>query len=302
MATTMSFGSTWYDSFVKDYPLTDVSLWKSIYNLFGAKIFIERLEVSDIEFIKSKVEFPSFVAVIRHEIAISTGLNKALPIDLIIKTVICHLRDKYSKLITGNITSTDDFCSLIEKIIKCHLDLEDDLNGSNSKTVHLAKPINYSTMKKSAFVIHGWDDQLCKELQLILANKGWRPIPLGDQPNLGRGLWKKFEEELRASDIVVVIMSGDHYGKMERLAKDESGGNFIDNFSVCRPNVLIELGFALKAKGDENKMILLVDKRKNRAVEIPSDIAYLTYIPIEDNLQVTFRKFEQELTEFSKIN
>lgn len=106
---------------------------------------------------------------------------------------------------------------------------------------------------------------------------GYRSIELAQQPNLGRTVLQKLDDESRKCYLAIIVMTGDD--------------QFDDGDLRARENVLHEIGFFQGKLGLE-KIILLHEE----GVNIPSNIHGLVYIPFpKEIVEATFGALTKEL-------
>jgi hypothetical protein len=136
------------------------------------------------------------------------------------------------------------FTKVLEDIITANPELEgDDYHHVSGDTV---------------FVIHGHDDYLKTEVQLLLNKAGVRNIVLHEVADKGRTLIEKLIEEGKNSNYAIALLSPDD------LLND---GN-----KRARQNVILEVGFFMGFLGKERMRMLIKEN-----VEIPSDLNGILY-------------------------
>jgi len=129
------------------------------------------------------------------------------------------------------------------------------------------------------FISHGqshlWKDvarYIDKELE-------YETLILQEQPNKGRTIIEKLEDELEDCDFAIIIMT----------AEDEQA----DGKMRTRQNIVHEIGFCQGHLGRENVLVL-----KQRGVEGFTNISGIVYEEfVGDNIKSAFQKIEQELDE-----
>lgn len=106
--------------------------------------------------------------------------------------------------------------------------------------------IEYNTAEKingkTVFIIHGHDDGLKTEIQLLLIRAGVNNIVLHEQPDKGRTIIDKLVEESFDSNYAIALLSPDDI--------------LIDGSKRARQNVIFEIGFFLGRLGKERVRIL----------------------------------------------
>jgi len=119
--------------------------------------------------------------------------------------------------------------------------------------------------KDSIFLSHGRSVEWYKVQAYLEKDLGYKTIELAQQPNLGRSVLHKLDEESNRCSIAIIVMTGDDL--------------FEDGEIRARENVLHEIGF-FQGKFGLNKIILLHEE----GVNIPSNIHGLAYIPFPKNM------------------
>ncbi len=110
----------------------------------------------------------------------------------------------------------------------------------------------------AVFIIHGHDDGLKTDVQLLLTRAGVNNIVLHEQPDKGRTIIDKLVEESSSSNYAIALLSPDD--------KLENGQ------TRARQNVILEVGYFMGKLGKERVRIL----RKGET-EIPSDLQGILY-------------------------
>ncbi len=114
------------------------------------------------------------------------------------------------------------------------------------------------------FIIHGHDELLKKEIQLLLLRAGVNNIVLHEQADKGRTIIDKLIEESKSSNYAIALLSPDD------LTND--GGK------RARQNVILEIGYFVGLLGKERIRMLIKDN-----VTIPSDLQGILYEKYEMN-------------------
>jgi predicted nucleotide-binding protein len=118
-----------------------------------------------------------------------------------------------------------------------------------------------------AFVVHGRDNETKNEMARFLERIGLQAIILHEQPNRGRHLLTKFQEEAEGVGFAVVLITPDDDGAFEGEPLRKR----------ARQNVVFELGFLIGKLGPSRVAALIKGE-----VERPSDfdgVGYLTLDP-----------------------
>lgn len=124
-------------------------------------------------------------------------------------------------------------------------------------------------MSNKVFIVHGHDDDMKSSVARVLEKLNIEPIILSEQPNQGRTIIEKFEDESNV-DYAVVLLSD----------KDDHGSEITSNQLKprARQNVILELGYFIGKLG-RNRVFVL----KKNDVEIPSDILGVVYTEYDNN-------------------
>ena len=120
------------------------------------------------------------------------------------------------------------------------------------------------------FVVHGRDDGLKESVARLLDRLDLVPVILHEQPNKGRTIIEKFEEECRDVGFAVVLLTPDDKGGLATGSPEA--------FRLrARQNVLLELGFFLARLGRKRVCALY-----KKGVELPSDYDGVLFLPADD--------------------
>lgn len=128
-----------------------------------------------------------------------------------------------------------------------------------------------SGQRDSIFVVHGHDDARKHELvRLLDRTTPLNAVVLHEQANRGATLMEKLERHTKGAAFAVVFLTADDEGRAK------TGDAALQ--SRARQNVVFEMGvfFGLLAR---QRVAVLYDQ----GVEIPSDLAGLIYIPLDDS-------------------
>lgn len=131
--------------------------------------------------------------------------------------------------------------------------------------------------KESVFISHGNSKEWYKIQVYLEKDIKYSTIELAQQPNLGRSVLQKLDEESEKCRACIIVMTGD---------------DILESGEVrARENVLHEIGF-FQAKLGLEKVILLHEE----GVNIPSNIHGLVYVPFpKDTVEATFGALHKEL-------
>ncbi|NEN08039.1 nucleotide-binding protein [Diaminobutyricibacter tongyongensis] len=121
------------------------------------------------------------------------------------------------------------------------------------------------------FIVHGQNDAKKYELESYLQKlTGEAPIILHQQPNGGRVLIEKLEDNAESVGYAVVLLTADDRGRPAVLEPQ-------DERPRARQNVVFEMGFFIGLIGRAHVAVLYEE-----GVELPSDINGLVYIPLDN--------------------
>lgn len=125
---------------------------------------------------------------------------------------------------------------------------------------------NQEKFSKKVFIVHGHDNAMKESVARVLTQLNLKPIILHEQPDKGRGIMEKFEDEVSDIKFAVVLLSGDdecyNENVPERIMKR------------ARQNVILELGYFIGKIG-KDKVLALHSDDKN--FEMPSDYSGILY-------------------------
>ena len=110
----------------------------------------------------------------------------------------------------------------------------------------------------TVFIIHGHDDGLKTEIQLLLTRAGVNNIVLHEQPDKGRTIIDKLVEESSNSNYAIALLSPDDM--------------LFDGSKRARQNVILEIGYFIGRLGKERVRILKKDD-----IDIPSNLQGILY-------------------------
>lgn len=116
------------------------------------------------------------------------------------------------------------------------------------------------------FIVHGHDSAIRESVARVVTTLGLNPIILHEQPNSGRTVLEKFEDN---SDVgfAVVLLTADDFGRSKAAEADNKR---------ARQNVVFELGYFFGKLGRARVCALY-----EHGVELPSDVHGLVYTEID---------------------
>ena len=136
----------------------------------------------------------------------------------------------------------------------------------------------------NTFVISVHDTQTKTELEVFLSGIGLDPIVLHREPDEGRTIIEKFEDNAALSTVVFVLLTPNDVGA--------SAGQTNDQKRRARQNVIFELGFFLGSLGRLSGRIVLLHRGP---IELPSDLSGVIYIDISDGIESSGEQIRNEL-------
>lgn len=147
-------------------------------------------------------------------------------------------------------------------------ELESELDFASLSTPAPTDENKNSNKNKSrkVFIVHGHDEATKISVAEFLRKIEFIPIILHEQPNKGRTIIEKFQQEASDVGFAVVLMTPDDVGSKQ-------GGDLKPR---ARQNVVMELGFFLGALGPGNVAAMLKGN-----IERPSDYDGVLYISLE---------------------
>jgi predicted nucleotide-binding protein len=132
--------------------------------------------------------------------------------------------------------------------------LQEIVNANPEFESNTPEKVNGTTV----FIVHGHDNELKTEVQLLLTRAAVNNIVLHEQPDKGRTIIDKLVDESKSSNYAICLLSPD-----DRL---ENGT------TRARQNVILEIGYFIGRLGKERVRIL-----KKGEIEIPSDLSGVLY-------------------------
>ena len=117
------------------------------------------------------------------------------------------------------------------------------------------------------FIVHGRDNESKQETARLIEKLNLNAIILHEQPNKGRTVIEKLQQESKTAGYAVILLTPDDIGTVKGKAEFEDR---------ARQNVVLELGYFLGKLGRERMCILLKD-----STSIPSDFSGIVYINMD---------------------
>ena len=158
--------------------------------------------------------------------------------------------------------------------------------------------------KEKVFIVHGRDHKPMKELKSMLSDFGLNPIVLHEQPSGSRTIVEKLEKYSDVGYAFVILTPDDVGGSRDsesyHSAPIEMHGRFTQRDIVeefpsffntrARQNVVLEFGYFMGLLGRDRVCCLY-----KGAVELPSDMHGIVYIPFKDPINNVRNKIIKEL-------
>lgn len=140
---------------------------------------------------------------------------------------------------------------------------------------------------KTVFIIHGHDEINLLRLKELLREK-WHlePLVLKNEPDTGRTLIEKFEQEAQRASFAIALLSPDD--------KVQDGQ---DDYFQARPNVIFELGFFYGRLGRRKVCIL-----SKKGTKIHTDLDGIMRKDFAESVEEKTDELEIELKKASMIN
>lgn len=127
-----------------------------------------------------------------------------------------------------------------------------------------------ATSRTQIFLVHGHDVAARAATERFIQKcAGIDPIVLRDQPNGGRTVIEKFEDEAEKVGFAIVLLTGDDDGGLRGRGEHKPR---------ARQNVVFELGFFIGQLGRERVAVLYEEN-----VELPSDMSGVLYTEYDES-------------------
>lgn len=108
------------------------------------------------------------------------------------------------------------------------------------------------------FIIHGHDEFLKTQVQLLLQKAGVNNLVLHDVPDKGRTIIDKLEQESKGANYAIALLTPDDV--------------LVDGEARARQNVILEVGYFMGVLGKDRLRLLVKE-----GVSIPSDLQGILY-------------------------
>ena len=128
---------------------------------------------------------------------------------------------------------------------------------------------------KKVFIVHGHNEMVKQTVARTLESIGLTPIILAEQPDKGRTVIEKFENEGNDVGFAVVLLTADDKGRKNKARTMQSR---------ARQNVVFEMGYFMALLGRERVMLLLQE-----GVEEPSDLKGVVYTKLDKDESWKYR-------------
>ena len=170
-------------------------------------------------------------------------------------------RENHKTYLSGLDDATVVLESMTEEIEEYWEDAS--LHSGSSSTKRSAPPIT-----NEIFVIHGRDNEAKQTVARFLEKIDLKPVVLHEQPDGGRTIIEKFEQNAEVG-YAVVLLTPDDVGSLR--------GEEDDLNSRAGQNVIFEFGYFI-GRLERQRVCALTQ----RSVEIPSDYAGVLYVDLDD--------------------
>jgi len=141
---------------------------------------------------------------------------------------------------------------------------------------------------KNVFIVHGKDDKPKLELARMLEKLGFNTIILSEQPDKGRTIIEKLEQETFDIGYAFVILTPDDTAFPDELPKIPSTRPELKR--RARQNVILELGYFVGKIG-RNRVCCLY----KGDVELPSDIHGVLFKKFNESIEECYKGILEEL-------
>jgi len=186
--------------------------------------------------------------------------------------------DEYNRFLGGVISMSPTFPQLLHdfqkdidesinrlEAIRDRLDLiPEPKNTEVSTTPSQASP---KSVGQDVFLVHGHDEASKEAASRFIEKLGFKVVILHEQPNGGRTIIEKFEDNSNVG-FAIILLTPDDIGAMRDKPTDGK--------PRARQNVILELGYFIAKLGRERVCALYKEE-----VELPSDIYGLLYVPLD---------------------
>jgi len=143
----------------------------------------------------------------------------------------------------------------------------DALTERVSEATDNALPSAGSFDPKKVFIVHGHNESFKQNVARTIKAIGLTPIILAEQPDKGRTVIEKFENEGNDVGFAVVLLTADDKGRKNKARTMQSR---------ARQNVVFEMGYFMALLGRGRVMLLLQE-----GVEEPSDLKGIVYTKLD---------------------
>jgi len=188
--------------------------------------------------------------------------------------------------------TTSTFPNVTRKFIK-----SPPKGQTSAKSERATQPLS-----KNMFIVHGHNDKPKLELARILEKLGFNTIILSEQPDKGRTIIEKLEQETLDIGYTFVILTPDDMGfqgLIQELSKQYPiVSEFVKNRPVissllkprARQNVILELGYFVGKIGRNRVCCLYTGD-----IELPSDIHGVIFKKFNESVEECYKGIVEEL-------
>ena len=163
------------------------------------------------------------------------------------------------------------------------------VQGKNKAAVEqILDRASAGTGGRKVFVVYGHDEHALQELEVMLLRWGLDPLILSRLPSGGQTVIEKLEHYQKDVAFGVVLATPDDEGHPKEKPDEKT--------FRARQNVVLELGMLLASPNlGRNRVVILL--KDQYAMERPSDIQGLIYIPFHDRVTEAGTLLAKELSE-----
>jgi predicted nucleotide-binding protein len=199
------------------------------------------------------------------------------------------IKEEILELIISKVQNLKAKCQIPkdpEDILLTNMIVTEPLNFGNKIQNNLDKRKKEGKQKlsKNIFIVHGWDEKSKLELARMLEKFGFNTIILSEQPDKGKTIIEKLEQNSLDIGYVFVLLTPDDMAvtSSEPLSNAHS--------YRARQNVILELGYFIGKIGRDRICCLFKDH-----VELPSDIHGVVYSKFDKSVTECFNSIVKEL-------
>ncbi len=182
-----------------------------------------------------------------------------------------------------NIWGSDTVKEYKDEILRLINQMQGDIERSDlmqctviqSQTIpNVSKP---QELSKDVFIVHGHNVEMKETVARTVAKLGLNPIILHEQPNGGKTIIEKFENNAANIKFAIILLSADDLAASVLELNDVKDGEVRQHLeNRARQNVVFEMGYFAAKLGRANVFFLLQD-----GVSKPGDLDGVVYTPYD---------------------